>query len=358
MSIFGQVWLWSLLAFAIGALLAWLVLVLPAQKRIQRLESQLARAHAEGARPPGQPAEATRTAYLSRPSIADTEVPRYQKPERFEVPEAEVAEQELEAWTEAPKAQYEPEPQPQESPVTEFISRIEPEPEPVREEPVTSRAESPFQPDSARFQPEPHWFDRELVPERSPFEEPAARHYSEPEIPPVAEHLQPEPPKYAFEESEVEVPGGAETSLESTQVLPKRQRRESPPGGFDSPKPIEPSMRAVERREPFSDSSGGYSGSLFEPAVPPGQHYAASSPEPPPARHQAAVDSVPPGPFGPGSAMPRPGGGRPSEEFAVKASVTALRYCTEESPQFARMVAEVWFRTPVDAERVGFRPLT
>jgi hypothetical protein len=56
--------------------------------------------------------------------------------------------------------------------------------------------------------------------------------------------------------------------------------------------------------------------------------------------------------------MPRPGGGRPSDDFGVKASVTALRYCTDESPQFPRMVAEVWFRTPEDAERVGFRPLT
>jgi hypothetical protein len=358
MSIFGQVWLWSLLSFVIGALLAWLVLVLPAQKRIRELESQLARAHAEGARPSGQPTDATRTAYLSRSSIVDTEVPGYQRPERHEGPEPEVPEQELEAWTRAPEAEYEPEPQPQEAPVTEFISRIGPELEPVREEPVTSRADSPFQPDSVAFQPEPHWFDRELVPERSPFEEPAAHHYSEPEIPPVAEHLQPEPPMYAFDEAKPELPGGAETALESTQVLPKRQRRESPPGGFDPPKPMEPSMRAVERREPSSDSSGGYSGSLFEPAVPPGQHYAASAPEAPPARHQAVVDAVPPGPFGPGSALPRPGGGRPSEEFDVKASVTALRYCTEESPQFPRMVAEVWFRTPADAERVGFRPLT
>jgi hypothetical protein len=56
--------------------------------------------------------------------------------------------------------------------------------------------------------------------------------------------------------------------------------------------------------------------------------------------------------------MPRPGGGRPGDGFEVKASVTALRYCTEESAQFPKMVAEVWFRTAEDAERVGFRPLS
>ncbi|MGV9294342.1 sunset domain-containing protein [Amycolatopsis sp. NPDC003676] len=52
-----------------------------------------------------------------------------------------------------------------------------------------------------------------------------------------------------------------------------------------------------------------------------------------------------------------PGGGRPADGFTVKASVTALRYCGEDSPQFPKMVAEVWFRSAADAERVGFRPL-
>jgi hypothetical protein len=149
---------------------------------------------------------------------------------------------------------------------------------------------------------------------------------------------------------------GDETAPEPTHGLPKRQRRDSRREGFDSRKPIPPSMRAVERRDSSSHTSTGHRGSLFEPTVQPGQ-VAASAPEPPPARNPSPADSVPVGPFGPGSAMPRPGGGRPSEEFGVKASVTALRYCTEESAQFPRMVAEVWFRTPGDAERVGFRPV-
>ena len=55
--------------------------------------------------------------------------------------------------------------------------------------------------------------------------------------------------------------------------------------------------------------------------------------------------------------MPLPGGNSPSGEYRVKASVTALRYCSPESPRFDRTVAEVWFRTVADAERVGFRPL-
>jgi hypothetical protein len=55
--------------------------------------------------------------------------------------------------------------------------------------------------------------------------------------------------------------------------------------------------------------------------------------------------------------MPLPGGASPSPEFTIKASVAALRYCTPESPQFGRTVAEVWFRSAADAERVGFRPV-
>jgi hypothetical protein len=93
--------------------------------------------------------------------------------------------------------------------------------------------------------------------------------------------------------------------------------------------------------------------SLFEPIVPAEGELAM----PPP--HRVATDSRPsaPGPFGPGSAMPLPGGASPSPEFTIKASVTALRYCTPESPQFGRTVAEVWFRSAADAERVGFRPV-
>ncbi|HEV2782025.1 MAG TPA: hypothetical protein VGX25_21760 [Actinophytocola sp.] len=101
--------------------------------------------------------------------------------------------------------------------------------------------------------------------------------------------------------------------------------------------------------------------SLFEPMVPAESEQPAVPP--PPHRLRAATATATatrpsaPGPFGPGSAMPLPGGASPSPEFTVKASVTALRYCTPDSPQFGRTVAEVWFRSAADAERVGFRPV-
>ncbi|GLZ40033.1 hypothetical protein [Actinokineospora sp. NBRC 105648] len=108
--------------------------------------------------------------------------------------------------------------------------------------------------------------------------------------------------------------------------------------------------------------------SLFEPILPADEAAAEAKAVPPPPHRlrgartfqqsSSGVDPfVPPGPFGPGSAMPLPGGRSPSSEYTIKASVTALRYCSPDSPKFDRTVAEVWFRSVADAERVGFRPL-
>jgi hypothetical protein len=97
---------------------------------------------------------------------------------------------------------------------------------------------------------------------------------------------------------------------------------------------------------------------LFEPMVPPPAEDTSSTGRMDGSTGQPDGQFTAPGPFGPGSAMPNPGGGSPSPEFTVKASVTALRYCTEDNPEFNRIVAEVWFKSTADAERVGFRPLT
>ncbi|MFO7191732.1 MAG: hypothetical protein DIU77_005770 [Thermocrispum agreste] len=137
-----------------------------------------------------------------------------------------------------------------------------------------------------------------------------------------------------------------EPQLDPETGLPKRTRGATHQirGGFEPPKPIKPSMRPVARRVPQANVPSG--GSLFEPASSKGAKAQPSGAQLPP-----------PGPFGPGSAMPLPGGGRPGPEYRVKGSVTALRYCPEDSPRFNEMVAEVWFTSVADAERVGFRPL-
>ncbi|MFB9929434.1 hypothetical protein ACFORO_39505 [Amycolatopsis halotolerans] len=462
MSIFGQVWLWSLLAFIVGAVIAWLVLARPARKRVRELEAELASAHADTAR--AAASAPARTAVLppaedwtrDRREHAPTEV--IQATSAFEpeaeydaeyrtapepaasVDTAESPEDDVdEAFAQAEAREHQAanglfdsapaESAPEDSgsayraAATEYLQPVDtgshriaepaedhdsgyhriaepadehdsgyhriPEPvdvpaadyseadSPAEQEqshylaepadglsslerrldpnPLDSTAPEPepvslFRPGPGRAaEPEPDWFNQTDAPQRSAFEEPAepvesaVGHLEEDS---TTEHLVPnaEPAAESIEDT---------ADAAGSQGLPKRQRRESPRGGFDAPQPIQPSMRPVERREP--DLAGGHSGSLFEPSVQPNQA-AMAAPEPPPAR-QTADDAVPPGPFGPGSAMPRPGGGRPADGFTVKASVTALRYCGEDSPQFPKMVAEVWFRSAADAERVGFRPL-
>ncbi|MDQ3404061.1 MAG: hypothetical protein M3548_11780 [Actinomycetota bacterium] len=154
-------------------------------------------------------------------------------------------------------------------------------------------------------------------------------------------------------------------------VLPKRipaKPQSRIPFGVQTAAPIAPSV-ATTNTASNTELVPDRERSLFEPIRAAGEDTPAAKPLPtPPHRLRGAralqqpplnsVDTfVPPGPFGPGSAMPLPGGQAPSGEYVVKASVTALRYCSPESPKFDRTVAEVWFRTVAEAERVGFRPL-
>jgi hypothetical protein len=126
--------------------------------------------------------------------------------------------------------------------------------------------------------------------------------------------------------------------------VPSKPRGHTPFGVETSPTPA-PAAAATATAESEAPRS------LFEPIVP-----AEDAPVVPPP-HRVRGDGNGRGPFGPGSAMPLPDGASPSPEFTIKASVSALRYCTPESPQFGRTVAEVWFKTSADAERVGFRPV-
>jgi hypothetical protein len=93
-------------------------------------------------------------------------------------------------------------------------------------------------------------------------------------------------------------------------------------------------------------ASGGHS--LFDPAPYEAEPYQASAAEP--------VESydVPDGPFGPGSAHPLADGQSPSPDFTIKARTSSRVFHTESSPFYGRLLPQVWFRTPEDAENAGF----
>ncbi|MCT2583088.1 sunset domain-containing protein [Actinophytocola gossypii] len=162
------------------------------------------------------------------------------------------------------------------------------------------------------------------------------------------------------------MPGVTVQAESSQNKLPKRVPSKPPsrtPFGVKTTSPANPAPAAPSGAPAQAESANEASRSLFEPIVPAGD--GAPKPVPPPHRVRGAAGvgegggpSNGRGPFGPGSAMPLPGGAPPSPEYTIKASASAMRYCTPESEKFGRTVAEVWFRTAADAERVGFRPVT
>jgi hypothetical protein len=460
MPIFGQVWLWSLAAFLLGALLCWVLVVLPVRRRISTLESRLASLRAD--------AKLSAAAERSRAAepAGGNPVPGFGDPRDEIRPESLTRAYSLTGVQDAPRSPYGG---PAEDPADRGALQLTPPPD-VEPRPYVAPVEDgPTSGPSGR-----DWFDEQ------PAEEPAGQStgahrlidddeddrgtvFTQRTTPiPAAlirslDDAQPEPPKpddslvddLADEGTEEEppppavapltppilvtppedmIPGGLPSRgadrppvFEPTMVVKNGTSQKSTVDTSAEPAPapnnrstiaelpsrtelvepkvsggisIEPerTQSALPKRipakprhqyHPFgvetvtpavspttTTSSGDRTRSLFEPVIP-AEGGQTEVPPPPHRLHSAPISSgssvsggsssgsrpSAPGPFGPGSAMPLPGGASPSPEFTVKASVTALRYCTPESPQFGRTIAEVWFRTAADAERVGFRPV-
>jgi hypothetical protein len=236
------------------------------------------------------------------------------------------------------------------------------EPEPAFTEPEAAAfTEPPTFTESPTFtEPEPAFTEPEPEPAAAVFTEPEETPQEQTEVvaavteeaPAVGQKSASNLPKRVPQQNRITQ--GVSVRVEPTpSALPKRvpskPRHQVPfgvmPSSDNSPEPV-----ATATADEVPDPPR----SLFEPIVP-AEDEGTSTPPPPHRLRQGSGGGR--GPFGPGSAMPLPGGASPSPEFTIKASVAALRYCTPDSPQFGRTVAEVWFRTAADAERVGFRPV-
>lgn len=410
-SLFGQVWFWSLLAFLIGAVLTWALLVRPAQQRVQQLERHPADdARKRASRPvepesvypprnrpawPGEtrqqepPVDAEQhppTTWLERDSLPGGGT--YAQPEAYQQPDEHTRDDYAEGYSGGEQyavgedqagaghdayrdssldSLLNPGSTDVEGRHTAYDDRTELD----QFDDLTTTTEALdgyedlggaappverglFEP-AAPSEPERSGYDEaERDDERAAW---AHENSFTAQLPAVTAEV--EEPVADEAPAEVEDAPRAESDIDPVTGLPKRRRGASNRirGGFSPPRPIQPSIRSVARRTP--QQSEVNSGSLFEPVQGEAGRGNDDYAGPPPARNATGtMGSVNPGPFGPGSAMPLPGGDRPDPAFNVKASVTALRYCTEDSPQFPRMVAEVWFASVDDAERVGFRPLT
>ncbi|HEX7305181.1 MAG TPA: hypothetical protein VF330_19870, partial [Lentzea sp.] len=207
MNIFGQVWLWSLLAFVAGVVLTWVVTVRPARKQVADLEDQLR--DARKAAPP----------VASQSHVDDLVVDEWD-----EVPPRSLTDEVL--TPPAPVPALPPAPAPYAEPPAYFG------------EPVKAPVPVPLPPPPAPVVEEPE----EPAEEEQHHEE---RHHEEPVAAPVRQYLEPEEAQRRFEEQlaeqkaladaeddrprslferlapedEDEVP--AETPAEMTTVLPR-----------------------------------------------------------------------------------------------------------------------------------------
>ena len=190
-SIFGQVWLWSLLAFVAGVLLTWLVLVRPVKGRVGELEDQLADARRRS-RPTQAAAASSRAEPLpdgdfdewhveSRSLVDEVLTPEYTGPpaQPYPAPRNQAPQQ--------PAPQYQG-PQYQEPVVPEYVApepAALPEPVVQEERPV----EAAYVPEP---EPEPDY--DELPPALTRIDEPRPEHRAHEAEPPrsLYERLSPE----------------------------------------------------------------------------------------------------------------------------------------------------------------------
>ena len=446
MPIFGQVWLWSLAAFLLGAILTWVLVVLPVRRRMDALESRLSAiradvklsAAAERSRSVADPSPAapglvpgfgdvdgrdeiradTLTRAYALPGVQNVPSTPYGEPAGDEAVERGALSLSEDAApggateylstagrSESGRDWFDEQPAGADRRLiddedhgddqdddrgTVFTQRTRPIPgalirqldDSVPDEPAP-RPEDNLVDDLADAADEP---PAPVTTVLTPPDEPSE---PEPETarPPVFEPIvvgpngsgsKPVADAPADRPDEERVPAGHRATVAELTGLAESAvgsgltvEPERAPSALPKRIPAKPQHRhpfGVQTVTPAVSLSNTGSGSermrsLFEPIVP--AEGGQTAVPPPPHRLQQATATATstgsrpsaPGPFGPGSAMPLPGGASPSPEFTVKASVTALRYCTPESPQFGRTVAEVWFRTAADAERVGFRPV-
>jgi hypothetical protein len=148
-------------------------------------------------------------------------------------------------------------------------------------------------------------------------------------------------PEPVESDSAAETPAEAEIAAEPPKAEPVAESPEAEPAA--KPEPVTESAAEADaelaKTEPVSEPE----------AAPEATDPALSTLDA--AELQPAAEE---GPFGPGSAKPLADGAAPGEEFTVKGKRSSKLFHTAESPYFGRTKADVWFKTPADAESAGF----
>ncbi|GAA2809883.1 hypothetical protein [Saccharopolyspora taberi] len=318
--LFTQVWLWSLAAFALGSLITWLLFVRPLQRR---LESVIAE-------PPGH--EARSAVEDTRTDIEEAPLDLLDPPEPDRLGPAREPEPEFGNWDRPPRPWSARVPAEMPAEITQQVVPKGGDGDTVTAEvPVTVRsddAETPSwfeKPDLEDVAPEwPQQADAGAEPEPEKPEKPEAEKpdAEKPEFgAPVSGQLRSLFEPLADESTPYVPPLGAEV----TQNIPRVDDGEPQP---------------LPRRTP---------GAAPRPGLPRKQESTDEASESRSDGEHAQADAV--------NSEAAPAAEEPAREgYMIKGHFASRQYHTPESPQYERIVAEVWFRTPADAEQAGFEP--
>lgn len=150
-------------------------------------------------------------------------------------------------------------------------------------------------------------------------------------------------PEPAESDSDAETPTAAEVDAEPVKTEAVAEPAKAEPVA----EAVTESAAEVAEPEPVAEAAK--SEPEAAPEAPPATDPALSTLDA--AELQPAADESP---FGPGSAKPLADGAAPAEDYTVKGKRSSKLFHTAESPYFGRTKADVWFKTPADAESAGF----
>jgi hypothetical protein len=118
--------------------------------------------------------------------------------------------------------------------------------------------------------------------------------------------------------------------------------------------PADPAINVLDSEREAAKLSEAPAESPVVELVPEPVAEPVAEPAPVVEETPAAAPAAEEGPFGPGSAKPLADGSAPGAEYTVKGKRSSKLFHTAESPYFGRTKADVWFKTPADAESAGF----
>ena len=321
--LYGQTWLWYLIAVLVGVVLAWLFLVRPQQRRLDAVRSRATGAGAVS---------------MQKAGSGDTADPK---------PAAAAAGVGGAALAAAATAATTPA-----EPVTEEFEPVTEQFEPVTEQiPAVDPALSTL--DSATLAQHDGQYDDTVVVGRVPDGPPDEqtvdiRPDDDPDTDTVVTGRRPDAP---LDEQTVDIRPDDDPTVDITPS----DGGGTPTGTDDAAGPAATAALGIAGRATAGTVGTGGSGAPTDTPYGPGSAHPAADGSSPHLDYTLATPAptFEPGNY-PGSAKPRSDGSAPTDAFTIKGNEDSKLYHLPSSPYYGRTRAEVWFSNEADAEAAGF----